>query len=225
MAGDEYVVITGPRRWWHWFVTVPVHVVAGAYVFHVAPYGFVVLAAGVGGIWLVSPLLRRLRGSAHGDGRRRKGRGRPAMRFTAAGLDFNPVFDGTFPIHVPWTQAQSTFHRGPRGRLVWCVHSPQVEGLGLLRGFLPAAGEQQEPETLRAAVTKWADDRRGTGDPAAEVLLANAAEFGTFIAIDARRAEGVDIKNLEENLAEWTRNRCTLEPDTGPRRHWFATDW
>ncbi|WP_203995771.1 hypothetical protein [Virgisporangium aurantiacum] len=223
MAGDEYVVVTGPRRWWHWFVTVPAHVFAGAYVLHVAPYGFVVLAAGVGGLWLLAPLLRRLRGNS---GRwRGRGRGRPAMRFTAAGLDFNPVFDGTFPIHVPWTQAQSTFHRGSGRRLVWCVHSPQVEGLGLLRGFLPAAGEHLEPEELRAAVTKWADDRPGPGDPAAEVLLANAAEFGTFIAIDAGRAEGVDLKDLEERLAEWSRNRCTLEPDTAPRRHWFATDW
>jgi hypothetical protein len=93
-----------------------------------------------------------------------------------------------------------------------------------MRGFLPAAGEPVEPDKLRDAVAKWADDRRGTGDPAAEVLAANAAEFGTFIAIDARRAEGVALKGLEEHLAEWTRNRCTLVPDPGPRRHWPALD-
>jgi hypothetical protein len=151
MAGEEYVVVTGPRRWWHWPVTVPAHALAGAYVFHVAPGAFLALAAGIGGLWLVSPLLRRLRGEAGRSGRslggrwrsgrwRGKGRGRPAMRFTADGLDFNPVFDGTFPIHVPWTEAESTFHRGPHRRLTWCVHSPRVEGLGGPDARFPPGG-------------------------------------------------------------------------------------
>jgi hypothetical protein len=157
-------------------------------------------------VWILARRIERLAAR-----RLRLHRPGPAMRLSAAGLDYSAAFTGDLPVHVDWAQVLSCRRRpGPGGGRFWCLFASAVQGLGPL----PSSLDRRSivgPDRCRARARGQSQASLAFGVPPGDLdLLTHLLAFGTPIAIDLALVEGVPWREVDTRVQEWTHGRCRL---------------
>lgn len=164
---------------------------------------------GLPALWLLDGHARRI-----ATWRRWRNRPVPAMRLSAAGLDYSPAYTGSFPLHVDWgVPMESAYRRGPDNDGFWfCLYAPVIDGLGSLPAFIHRAWPL-DPYRVRAEIRQLVRDA-GVDKRSPEQMAAaiNLITYGTPIAINLHFAAGSPLAAVDARLRERTSDRCTLKP-------------
>lgn len=137
----------------------------------------------------------------------------PAMRLTAAGLDYSPGYTGEFELHVPWVVPMtSAYRQGPDNiGFFWCLYAPMIEGLG----SLPPSISRQWPLDESRLRSEWREFVRtfrvGVRSPA-QAAANHLVMYGTPIVINPYLMSSDSIDAFDQRLRERTDGRCTLQP-------------
>lgn len=139
-----------------------------------------------------------------------RGRPLPAMRLTAAGLDYSAAYTGEFELHVSWAVPMTCAYRQGVNNtgFFWCLYAPLVEGLDGRPAFLPREWPL-DPEQMRVERRQLA---RAAGVDESSPILAHLVTYGTPIVINPYLLPVDLVKAADERLRAHTDGRCTLLP-------------
>lgn len=164
---------------------------------------------GLPALWLLDKHARQVAGWW-----RWRNRPVPAMRLTAAGLDYSPAYTGGFPLHVDWAvPMESAYRQGPDNYgFFWCLYAPAIDGLGRLPASIHRAWPL-DPYRMRRELRQLVRDA-GVDERSREQMAAatHLITYGTPIVINLHFAAGSPLAAVDARLRERTGGRCTLNP-------------